>query len=65
MKGAGLPTKKQFLWLIPMSFLMFVSSNGIPTYGLQFITSGLAALIAALYPLSVVLIERFILKPLK
>lgn len=64
-KGEGLPTPKQFLWLIPMSFLMFVSSNGIATYGLQFITSGLAALIAALYPLSVVLIERFYFKAIK
>lgn len=65
LKGEGLPTKKQFLWLIPMAFLMFVSSNGIATYGLQFITSGLAALIAALYPLSVVLIERFYFKAIK
>ena len=64
-KGEGLPTKKQFLWLIPMAFLMFVSSNGIATYGLQYITSGLAALIAALYPLSVVLIERFYFKAIK
>ena len=48
-----------------MAFLMFVSSNGIATYGLQFITSGLAALIAALYPLSVVLIERFYFKAIK
>jgi len=62
LRGEGLPTKKQFLWLIPMAFLMFVSSNGIATYGLQFITSGLASLIAALYPLSVVLIERFYFK---
>ena len=60
-----LPTAKQFKWLIPMAFLMFVSSNGIATYGLQFITSGLAALIAALYPLSVVLIERFYYKAIK
>jgi drug/metabolite transporter (DMT)-like permease len=65
LRGEGLPTKKQFLWLIPMAFLMFVSSNGIATYGLQFITSGLAALIAALYPLSVVLIERFYFKAIK
>jgi drug/metabolite transporter (DMT)-like permease len=48
-----------------MAFLMFVSSNGIATYGLQFITSGLASLIAALYPLSVVLIERFYFKAIK
>ena len=65
LKGEGLPTKKQCLWLIPMAFLMFVSSNGIATYGLQYITSSLAALIAALYPLSVVLIERFYFKAIK
>lgn len=62
LKGEALPTKKQFFWLLGMSLLMFVSSNGIATYGLQFITSGLAALIAALYPLSVVLIERYYYK---
>lgn len=65
IKGEKLPSGKQFLLLIPMAFLMFVSANGIATYGLQFITSGLAALIAALYPLSVVLIERFYFKAIK
>jgi drug/metabolite transporter (DMT)-like permease len=65
IKKEKLPTAKQFKWLIPMAFLMFVSSNGIATYGLQFITSGLAALIAALYPLSVVLIERFYFKAIR
>jgi hypothetical protein len=65
IKKEKIPTAKQFMWLIPMAFLMFVSSNGIATYGLQFITSGLAALIAALYPLSVVLIERFYYKAIK
>lgn len=65
IKGEKLPSRKQFLWLLPMAFLMFVSANGIATYGLQFITSGLAALIAALYPLSVVLIERFYFKAIK
>jgi len=65
IKGEKLPTKKQFLWLVPLAFLMFVSANGIATYGLQYISSGLAALIAALYPLSVVLIERFYYKAIK
>jgi drug/metabolite transporter (DMT)-like permease len=65
VKKEKLPTLKQFKWLVPMAFLMFVSSNGIATYGLQFITSGLAALIAALYPLSVVLIERFYYKAIR
>lgn len=65
LKGEQIPTGKQFLWLIPMSLLMFVSSNGLATYGLQFISSGLAALIAALYPLSVVLIERYYYKAIE
>jgi drug/metabolite transporter (DMT)-like permease len=65
LTGQKFPTRKQFAWLAPMAFLMFVSSNGIATYGLQFITSGLAALIAALYPLSVVLIERYYFKAIK
>ena len=65
VKKEKLPTLKQFKWLVPMAFLMFESSNGIATYGLQFITSGLAALIAALYPLSVVLIERFYYKAIR
>jgi drug/metabolite transporter (DMT)-like permease len=65
IKGEKLPSWKQLVWLLPMAFLMFVSANGIATYGLQFITSGLAALIAALYPLSVVLIERFYFKAIK
>lgn len=65
VKKEKLPTLKQFKWLVPIAFLMFVSSNGIATYGLQFITSGLAALIAALYPLSVVLIERFYYKAIR
>jgi drug/metabolite transporter (DMT)-like permease len=65
IKGEKLPNAQQFLWLLGMSLLMFVSSNGIATYGLKFITSGLAALIAALYPLSVVLIERYYFKAIK
>ena len=65
IKGEKLPTAQQFLWLLGMSLLMFVSSDGIATYGLKFITSGLAALIAALYPLSVVLIERYYYKAIE
>jgi len=61
-KGLPLPTAKQFGWLSFMSVLMFVSSNGLATLGLRYIPSGLAALIAALYPLSVVLIEMIFLR---
>ncbi|MEI8073392.1 MAG: EamA family transporter [Bacteroidota bacterium] len=61
-KGLPLPTWKQFKWLIIMAVLMFVSSNGLATMALRYIPSGLAALIAALYPLSVVLIEMVFYK---
>jgi len=47
IKGQKLPTFKEFKWLLGMS-----------TYALKEIPSGLAALIAALYPLSVVIIEK-------
>lgn len=57
IKKQPLPTRKQLGWLIFMGILMFVSSNGIATMGLKYISSGLGALIAALYPLCVVLIE--------
>jgi drug/metabolite transporter (DMT)-like permease len=57
LKGQQLPTLKQFRWLTIMAVLMFVSSNGLATVGLKYIPSGLGALIAALYPLCVVLIE--------
>jgi drug/metabolite transporter (DMT)-like permease len=58
LKGQKLPTFKEFKWLLGMSILLFVIANGFSTYALNEIPSGLAALIAALYPLSVVIIEK-------
>ncbi len=58
IKGQKLPSKKEFLWLTVMAFLLFVSANGIATLALKNIPSGMGALISALYPLSVVIIER-------
>lgn len=58
LKGQKLPTFKEFKWLLGMSILLFVIANGFSTYALNEIPSGLAALIAALYPLSVVVIEK-------
>ena len=57
-KGEQLPTAKQFLWLTGMAILMFAGSNGLATISLKYIPSGLGALIGALYPLCVVIIER-------
>ena len=56
------PSRKQFLWLLVMSFLMFVMANGLSTWSLQYIPTGLSALVGALYPLSVVIIEMVFFK---
>lgn len=53
-----LPTARQFRWMAIMAVLMFVFANGLSTWSLKYIPTGLSALIGALYPLSVVIIER-------
>lgn len=62
LKGEKLPTPKQMLWLAGMSILLFVVANGFSTAALRYIPSGLGALIAALYPLSVVVIEKIVFR---
>lgn len=41
---------------------MFVSANGLSTWSIKFIPAGLSSLIGALYPLSVVIIEKVFFK---
>lgn len=57
-KKLPLPTIKQFYWLVVLGLLMFVFANGMSTWSLKYIPTGLSALIGALYPFSVVIIER-------
>ncbi len=57
-----LPTVKQFGFLVILSLLMFVGANGLSTWSLDYIPTGLSCLIGALYPLSVVLIEMIFFK---
>ncbi|MBC7937060.1 MAG: EamA family transporter [Rhizobacter sp.] len=64
-KKFPLPTAKQFQWLTVMAILMFVFANGLSTWSLKWIPSGLSALIGALYPLSVVIIERLFFRSQK
>ena len=61
-KKLSLPSAKQFRWLIVMAIIMFVSANGLSTWGIQYIPAGLGSLIGALYPLSVVIIEKVFFK---
>ena len=61
-KKLAFPSRKQFVWLLIMALLMFVLANGLSTWSLQYIPTGLSALIGALYPLSVVIIEMVFFK---
>ena len=61
-KKLSLPSVKQFRWLLVMGILMFVFANGLSTWSLKYIPTGLSALIGALYPLSVVIIEKVFFK---
>ncbi len=61
-KKLALPTAKQFLWLFILSVLMFVFANGLSTWSLKYIPTGLSSLIGALYPLCVVIIEMVFFK---
>jgi drug/metabolite transporter (DMT)-like permease len=61
-KKMRLPTAKQFVLLTILSVLMFVSANGLSTWSLNYIPTGLSSLIGALYPISVVLIEMAFFK---
>lgn len=61
-KKLSFPTRKQFVWLLVMALLMFVMANGLSTWSLQYIPTGLSALVGALYPLSVVIIEAVFFK---
>lgn len=61
-KKFPLPSLKQFRWLLVMGILMFVFANGLSTWSLKYIPTGLSALIGALYPLSVVIIEKVFFK---
>ncbi len=61
IKGEKLPTLQQFRWLVTLSIFMFVLANGLSTWSVKYMSSGLAALIGALYPLFVAIIEMVFL----
>ena len=58
-KKQTLPNRKDLRTIFIMSLLMMVFANGLSTWGLKHIPTGLGSLIGALYPMSVWLIEKF------
>jgi drug/metabolite transporter (DMT)-like permease len=53
------PKGKQWKTIFILSILNFVLSNGLSTWGVKYISSGLGAIIAAIFPLWIVFITVF------
>jgi len=58
-KKAAWPKGKQWWPILSLSFLNFFLSNGLSTWGVQYISSGLGAIIGAIFPLWIVIIMTF------
>ena len=58
-KGTPWPKGKQWKTIIILSLLNFVLSNGLSTWGVKYISSGLGAIIGAMVPLWIVFISIF------
>lgn len=58
-KGAQFPRGKELVPLLILSLLNFVLSNGLSTWGLKYISSGLGAIMGAIFPLWIVIINLF------
>jgi drug/metabolite transporter (DMT)-like permease len=65
IKGYGFPNRKQFIQFIWMSFLMFVISNGFSTWSVQYIPSGLGAVIGAISPIWIALFTVLLFRETK
>lgn len=58
-KNEPWPKKKQWKTIFILSVLNFVLSNGLSTWGVKYISSGLGAIIGAIFPLWIVIISFF------
>ena len=50
-RGAAFPKGREWIPVIVLSLLNFVLTNGLGTWGVKYISAGLAAIIAATFPL--------------
>jgi drug/metabolite transporter (DMT)-like permease len=58
-KGAKWPKGKEWWPILVLSFLNFLLSNGLSTWGVKYISAGLGAIIGAIFPLWLVIIGLF------
>jgi drug/metabolite transporter (DMT)-like permease len=59
VKGARFPKGKEWGPIIVLSFLNFMLSNGLSTWGVRYISAGLGSVIGAIFPLWLVIIAMF------
>ncbi len=59
LKGVPLPRRKEWWPILVLSFLNFMLSNGLSTWGVKYITAGLGSIIGAIFPLWLVVIGFF------
>jgi drug/metabolite transporter (DMT)-like permease len=59
MKGAKWPRGKEWITVVVLSILNFVLTNGLSNWGVKHISAGLGAIIAAIFPLWLVVIGLF------
>ena len=61
-KRVAFPQRKDWVPILVLSFLNFVMSNGLSTWGVQYISAGLGSIMGAIFPLWLVVIGLFISK---
>lgn len=59
VKGERWPQGKEWQSIFVLSFLNFLLANGLSTWGLKYISSGLGAIMGAIFPLWLVVIGLF------
>lgn len=58
-KGRVLPRGKEWIFIIVLSTLNFTLTNGLGTWGVKYISAGLGSIIAAIFPLWLVIFGLF------
>ena len=59
LRGEKLPKGKQWRSVFILSFLNFMMSNGLSTWGVKYISAGMGAIMGAIFPLWLVIIGIF------
>ncbi|HEX6333322.1 MAG TPA: EamA family transporter [Flavisolibacter sp.] len=59
IRGTAFPKGREWIGILVLSFLNFMLSNALSTWGVQYISAGLGSIIGAIFPLWLVIIGMF------